>query len=257
MTVTFLTSPVLDAASIAHGFFTREGGVSEGLYKGLNCGPGSGDDPSHVAENRRRAVRALAGQDLPLCTLYQVHGREVATVTGPWPDDARPHADALVTARPGVVLGILTADCGPVLFADPEARVIGAAHAGWKGAFSGVLEATVAAMEALGARRNRIRAALGPTIAAESYEVDSAFRDRFLEAAADYDRFFRPGERKDHFMFDLPGFIEARLQALKLGAIGILGQDTYAAPDHFFSYRRATHRGEKDYGRQLSLIALR
>lgn len=257
MTAKYLTSPTLQSDAIAHGFFTREGGVSQGLYAGLNCGPGSGDDPAHVAENRRRAVRALGAGDLPLCTLYQVHGPKVATVTEPWSDDARPEADALVTDRPGIALGILTADCGPVLFADEKAGVIGAAHAGWKGAFYGVLEATVAAMEALGASRANIHAALGPTIAGPSYEVDAAFRERFLAADPGHDRFFQPSERAGHALFDLPRFIEARLSALDLGAVADLGQDTYAAPERFFSYRRTTHRGEADYGRQISLIALK
>lgn len=257
MTVNFLTSPALQSGNLVHGFFTREGGVSKGLYAGLNCGPGSGDDPAHVAENRRRAAHALLGRDLPLCTLYQVHGPVVATVTDPWANDARPEADALVTDRPGIVLGILTADCGPVLFADPDAGVVGAAHAGWKGAFHGVLEATVTAMEALGARRGRISAALGPTIAGPSYEVDAAFRERFIVADPAHERFFQPSERPGHAMFDLPRFIEARLQALDLGRVAVLGHDTYASPDRFFSYRRATHQGEKDYGRQISLIALK
>lgn len=256
MTVNFLTSPAL-SGPLAHGFFTREGGASKGLYAGLNCGPGSGDDPAHVAENRRRAVHALMGRDLPLCTLYQVHGRAVATVREPWADDTRPEADGLVTDRPGVVLGILTADCGPVLFADPQAGVIGAAHAGWKGAFHGVLEATVRAMEALGASRANIRATLGPTIAQPSYEVDGAFRECFIAADPDHARFFRASARAGHAMFDLPGFIEARLQALDLGAVAILAEDTYASPQRFFSYRRATHLGEADYGRQISLIALK
>ena len=237
-----------------HGFLGRRGGVSRGVCAGLNVGLGSGDDPDSIRENRRRAVDAVA-PGAALVTLHQVHSATAIPVTGPFPDDARPRADALVTDRPGLALGILTADCTPVLFADAEAGVIGAAHAGWKGAFGGVVEATVAAMEGLGADRSRIVAAVGPVIARKSYEVDEAFFRRFAEADPENERFFSGG-RAGHHQFDLEGFVVARLAQAGVGRVEALGLDTYSDPDRFFSYRRATHKDEPDYGRQISLIAL-
>lgn len=253
--VPFLTAAALRGEKrLRHGFFTRQGGVSGGIYGSLNTGYGSDDDREAVAENRRRIAATL---DLAaLNTVYQVHGRDVARVTESWATGDAPKCDAMVTDRPGIALGILTADCGPVLFADAEAGVIGAAHAGWKGAIGGILQATVAAMEELGARRDRIAVSLGPTIAQPSYEVGPEFPDPFLAADPDNARFFIPSVREGHFMFDLPGFIESVLAGMDLGAVEIMAADTCADTDRFFSYRRATHRGEPDYGRGLSAIAL-
>ena len=217
-------------AGLPHGFLGRRGGVSTGAYATLNVGLGSDDDRAALAENRRRAV-------------------------APWPDDARPRADALVTDRPGLALGILTADCTPILFADAEAAVIGAAHAGWRGALAGVVESTVAAMEGLGASRGRIRAAVGPVIARKSYEVDDGLLRKFAEADPANEHFFTPG-REGHHQFDLEAYVLARLAEAGLTRAEALGLDTYSDPDRFFSYRRATHRGEPSYGRQISLIAL-
>lgn len=237
-----------------HGFLGRRGGVSGGVCAGLNVGWGSDDDRSAIAENRRRAVDAVA-PGARLVTVHQVHSPTALVATEPWPDDARPQADAIATDRPGLALGILTADCAPVLLADAEAGVVGAAHAGWKGAFSGVVEGVVAAMESLGARRERIAAAVGPAIARRSYEVDDSFYRRFAEADPANDRFFTSG-RDGHHQFDLEGFVAARLAEAGVTRVEALGLDTYADADRFFSYRRATHRGEPTYGRQLSLIAL-
>ncbi|MBB4857929.1 YfiH family protein [Novosphingobium chloroacetimidivorans] len=239
---------------VAHGFLGRAGGVSQGIVAGLNVGLGSGDDPEHIAENRRRAVTAVAPGSR-LATVYQVHSADCVTVAEPWPDDARPHADALVTDRPGLALGILTADCAPVLFADRKAGVIGAAHAGWKGAIGGITDTTIAAMERLGADRSRIAAAVGPCIAQQSYEVDEAFRDRFLAQDAAHTRFFVPG-MPERWQFDLEGYVVARLRGAGLTRVEGLGLDTYAAPERFFSFRRATHAREPSYGRQIALIAL-
>lgn len=241
-------------SGVAHGFLGRRGGVSTGLYASLNAGLGSGDDPAHVRENRARAVAAVA-PGAALVSLYQVHGRDVVQVNGPVADDERPRADAMVTATPGLALGILTADCAPVLLADGEAGVIGAAHAGWKGALAGVLPATVAAMAALGAEPGRIVAAIGPCIARASYEVDDGFRLRLLAEDAENDRFFAAG-RAGHHQFDLEGFAMASLAGAGLRTIIATGIDTYADEARWFSYRRTTHRGEPDYGRQLSLISL-
>jgi polyphenol oxidase len=241
-------------AGVPHGFLGRRGGVSTGLVAGLNVGLGSGDDAAAVAENRARAARAVL-PGAPIVACYQVHSPDCVTVAEPWPDAERPHADALVTARPGVLLGIVTADCAPVLLADPAARVVGAAHAGWKGAVGGVIESTVAAMAALGARREAIRAAIGPTIAQESYEVDEAFRDRLVSADSANARFFAPG-RPGHWQFDLPAHVAARLAASGVGSVADIGLDTYSAPARFYSFRRATHLGEPAYGRQFSLIGL-
>jgi YfiH family protein len=240
-------------AGIVHGFMTRRGGVSTGVLAGLNCGPGSGDDLGAVAENRTRAVAAVA-PGARLVTVYQVHSPVCVTLNDPWDDDARPEADALVTDRPGLVLGILTADCAPVLLADREAGVVGAAHAGWKGAIAGVTDTTIAAMEALGARRERIVAAIGPCIAQASYEVDAAFRDRFMSDDAGNAMFFSAG-RPGHFQFDLEAYVAGRMEMAGLRGIERLGLDTYADPERFYSFRRSTHRREPAYGRQISLIA--
>ena len=247
-----IRSRLLDG--VPHGFLGRRGGVSEGVCAGLNVGHGSGDDPARIAENRRLALEAVA-PGAQLTTVYQIHSPEVALVADPWPDDARPQADAMVTNRPGVALGILTADCTPVLLADQEAGVVGAAHAGWKGAFGGVLEATVARMEELGADRSRIVAAVGPTIGRKSYEVDQEFFERFLAADDDNDLFFTDG-RPGHYQFDLEGYVLARLARSGVKRIEALGLDTYSDECRFYSYRRATHRGEPSYGRQISIIAL-
>ena len=246
-----IRSPLI---SVPHGFLGRRGGVSEGVCAGLNVGLGSGDDRAAIAENRRRAVAAVA-PGARLVTVHQVHSPTALLADAPWPDDARPQADAIVTATPGLALGILTADCAPVLLADAGAGVIGAAHAGWKGALGGVIEAVVAQMEKLGADRSRIAAAIGPAIARRSYEVDEAFYRRFAAADPANDRFFTAG-RSGHHQFDLEGYVAARLAAAGIGRVEALGLDTYADEERFFSYRRATHRGEPDYGRQVSLIAL-
>ncbi|WP_417451496.1 peptidoglycan editing factor PgeF [Kordiimonas sp.] len=238
-----------------HAFFSRKGGVSDGIYLGLNCGPGSDDLPANVSENRRIAAKLISGDtETPVLSCYQIHGREVAVATGDWREN-RPKADAMVTKTPGLILGILTADCCPVLFEDHKAGVVGAAHAGWQGAIGGVLASTVAAMEALGARRNDITAAIGPTIAQASYEVGTDFRERFLKKNQEFDAFFVDGKDSGHFQFDLPGFVRAGLKAVKVGSIRDTNTDTYTSESHF-SYRRTTHRREPDYGRQLSAIML-
>lgn len=257
MTAVALGAPALaELPGIRHGFFTRLGGVSTGIYAGLNCGYGSSDDREAVRENRRRAAAALGRQEADIVTVYQVHSGTAVTVGTPWRWDAAPRADGMATAQPGIVLGIMTADCAPVLFADPEARVIGAAHAGWRGARAGIAEATVAEMERLGARRSRIRAAIGPAIGLASYEVDRGFHDALLADEPDAARFFLPGADADHRQFDLPGYVAARLQVLGLAAVDRLDHDTYSDPARLFSFRRATHRGEPDYGRQISAIVL-
>lgn len=248
---------VIGAATLAgvrHGFLGRRGGVSQGVHAGLNVGSGSADEAAAIAANRALAVAAVA-PGAALVTLYQIHSAEVVTVSAPIAEADRPRADALVTRTPGLLLGILTADCAPVLLADRDAGVVGAAHAGWKGAFAGVCEATVAAMEALGADRGRIAAAIGPCIARASYEVDAAFGARFAADDLASERFFSPG-RAGHYQFDLEGYVAARLAAAGVSRIAALGLDTYADDARFFSYRRATHRGESSYGRQISLIGL-
>ncbi|MDN2567964.1 peptidoglycan editing factor PgeF [Aquibium sp. A9E412] len=242
------------AAGVRHGFFTREGGLSQGLYGGLNVGLGSADDAATVRENRARVAAALGVAPERLVTLHQVHSPDVVTLTAP-PGAARPKADALVTDRPGLALGVLTADCAPVLFADREAGIIGAAHAGWKGALAGVLEATVAAMERLGAARGRLRAVVGPTISQTHYEVGPEFRDAVLADDARAERHFAPAERPGHHRFDLPAYACDRLAAAGV-ACAALPDCTYADENRFYSYRRATHRGEPDYGRQVSAIVL-
>ncbi len=241
-------------AGLPHGFLGRRGGVSLGEVAGLNAGLGSGDADSAVAHNRALAVEAV----LPgarLVSVYQVHSPDCVTVAEPWSDTERPHADALVTDRPGLLLAIVTADCAPVLLADREAGVVGAAHAGWKGAVGGVTDAAIAAMEALGARRDRIAAAIGPCIAQPSYEVDEAFAARFATADPANSGFFAPG-RAGHRQFDLEGYVAHRLETAGVGAVERLGLDTYPDPARFYSFRRATHRAEATYGRQISLIGL-
>lgn len=252
MTIDITRARALGA--VPHGFLGRTGGLSAGIFASLNVGLGSSDDKEAVRENRRRATDAI-GDGLTLVTVHQVHSPQVVEA-GAWPDDARPQADALVTNRPGLALGILTADCAPVLFADPEAGVVGAAHAGWKGALGGVLANTVAAMEKLGANRARIAAAIGPCIARRSYEVDEGFLRRFVEADETHEAFFTSGRREGFHQFDLEGFVARRLSDAGVTTIEALGQDTYAQPARYFSYRRTTHAAEPDYGRQLSLIAL-
>ncbi|MFN4087522.1 MAG: peptidoglycan editing factor PgeF [Alphaproteobacteria bacterium] len=245
-----------DSPRVRHGFFTRDGGVSDGLYGSLNCGLGSRDDREAVIENRRRVAERLGAPADGLVTAYQVHSDRVLVVDRPWAADAAPSVDALVTATPGVAVGALAADCAPVLFADAEAGVVAAAHAGWKGALTGIVEATVTAMCGIGARPERIRAAVGPAIGPASYEVGPEFRDRFLAAAADNDAFFRPAERPGHHMFDLPGFVAARLGRLGLAGVDVVVADTCAEDGRFFSYRRSCLRGEPDYGRGISAIVL-
>lgn len=252
-----ITLPPLDTLpGIAHAFFTREGGVSIGQYHSLNCGFGSDDDSGHVAANRARAMAHLGFSADALVTVHQIHSPSVTVVDRPWAYADNPQADALVTRIPGVVLGILTADCVPVLFADLNARVVGAAHAGWKGATGGVLEATIARMEELGAQRRDIYAAIGPAIQQNSYEVGPEFIDRIIAIDPTYARFAKPAPRLGHFLFDLPGFVEHRLDAAGVSRIARSKQDTLSEESVFFSYRRTTLRKEPDYGRQLSAIAL-
>ncbi|MBC7987179.1 MAG: peptidoglycan editing factor PgeF [Sphingomonadaceae bacterium] len=239
---------------VSHGFLGRAGGVSTGAYASLNVGLGSNDAPAAVLTNRRRAVEAVARR-AKLVTLHQIHSPTALTVTRPFPDDARPEADAMATDRPGLALGILTADCAPILLADVEGQVIGAAHAGWKGAMTGVARAVVEEMEKLGAQRDRIVAAIGPCIGRASFEVDDDFRRRFETIDAANERFFRPGAPGHHY-FDLEAYLAAWLADEGVATVEPLSLDTYANEDRYFSYRRATHRGEGDYGRQISIIAL-
>lgn len=252
MTVERFRSPLIEG--LPHGFLGRRGGVSIGDLAGLNVGFGSNDDRAAIEENRRLAAAAIA-PGAALVTVHQIHSAEVADAAAPWPLDKRPNADAIVTDRPGLLLGVLTADCAPILLADRESGVIGAAHAGWRGALGGVGEATIAAMEKLGARRDRIRAVVGPCIAQASYEVDAAFRDRFLADDHGNARFFIAGPAgKPHF--DLSAYVVDRIERAAISAVEALGLDTYADEDCFYSFRRSTHLGQADYGRQLSAIAL-
>jgi YfiH family protein len=250
-----IESPALAFPGIAHGFFTREGGVSAGIYAGLNTGIGSRDTRERVLENRARAARHLGVAPENLATPYQVHGAEAVVVTDAWGPGLGPKADAVVTNRPGLAVGVGAADCGPVLFADPVARVVAAAHAGWKGALAGVLEAAIDAMERLSAQRRRIVAVLGPTISSRAYEVGPEFAARFLNADADNARYFRRSPGEGHSFFDLPAYIVARIERAGVDARDV-ALCTYGDEARFFSYRRATHRGEADYGRNLSAIAL-
>lgn len=238
-----------------HAFLSKNSGVSRGIYDSLNCGPGSEDEAANVDENRRIAASLISGRrDTPILSCYQIHSADIVEVTANWLED-RPKADAMVTSVPGLILGILTADCTPVLFADEEAGVIGAAHAGWKGALTGVLANTVNAMEKLGAKRSRITAAVGPTIHQESYEVKAEFRSHFVDIDPVFASFFEQGHDVDHYQFDLPGFVSMQLRSQGLENIWHADIDTYKSVDHF-SYRRTTHLHEPDYGRQLSGIML-
>jgi hypothetical protein len=251
-----LASSLLSAIpGIRHAFFTREGGVSDGVYDSLNGGLGSNDEPARVAENRRRMAQQLGVAPSHLLSVHQIHSPDAVVATGPWHGPVRPKADAIVTRNEGLAIGITTADCGPILFVDPKARVIGAAHAGWKGALTGVLESTIDAMEKLGADRSGIVAAIGPLIRQPSYEVGHEFVERFIEADAENALFFLPGERNGHAMFDLAGFIRMRLENAGVLMIDDLGIDTYA-DERFYSYRRSVHRREPDYGRLVHAIAL-
>jgi YfiH family protein len=252
MTIEILRSGLL--AGVPHGFLGRRGGVSTGIHAGLNVGWGSDDDRAAIARNRELARDAVL-PGASLVTVHQVHSADVVTVTAPIPDNGRPPADAMVTDRPGLLLGVLAADCVPILFADGARGIVGAAHGGWKGALRGVGEATLDAMVALGARRADIACAIGPCIGRASYEVTEAFAEPFVARAGEDERFFSAG-RPGHLQFDIAGYVAARLAAAGAGRIDLLDADTYSQPDRFFSFRRATHRGEPGYGRQISLIGL-
>jgi polyphenol oxidase len=248
------TANLADAPDIVHGFFGRQDGVSTGIYASLNCGPGSGDEREAVIANRARVQAALGAQSL--VTLYQIHSARAVNVAPAWELDQAPQADGMATNIPGIALGILTADCAPVLFADSRAKVIGAAHAGWKGALTGIVESTLAAMEQLGAERARIAAAVGPCISQPNYEVGPEFRARFLDNDSNFARFFVPSVKADHWRFDLKGFVALRLDDAGIENVARFPACTYAHEGDFFSFRRATHRGEPDYGREISVIAL-
>ncbi|WP_438274079.1 peptidoglycan editing factor PgeF [Nitrobacter sp.] len=253
--MTLASSPLSAVSGLRHAFFTREGGVSQGIYASLNAGIGSQDDPAHVAENRRRMAEAMGVAPANFLSLYQVHSPDAVIADDPWDAASRPRADAIVTRTPGLAIGVTAADCGPVLFADPRARVIGAAHAGWKGALTGVLEKTVDAMETLGSRRSDISVAIGPLIRQRSYEVGAEFVARFMETDRAYTAFFIPSERDGHAMFDLGGFIRMRLEHAGVETIDDTGIDTYS-DERFFSYRRSVHRREPDFGRHVHAIVL-
>jgi polyphenol oxidase len=251
-----LGSELLSAIpGLRHAFFTRAGGVSGGIYESLNGGLGSNDDPAHIAENRRRMAQQLGVAPEHFLSVHQTHSPDVVVATGPWQGASRPLADAIVTRTEGLAIGATAADCGPILLTDPRARVIGAVHAGWKGALTGIVEATVDAMERLGAERSGIVAAIGPLIRQHSYEVGNEFVERFIEADADNALFFIPAARADHAMFDLAGLIRMRLENSGVLMIDDIGADTYS-DERFYSYRRSVHRGEPDYGRHVHAIAL-
>ena len=241
---------------IRHAFFTRTGGVSQGVYTSLNGGVGSQDAPEQVAENRARMALSLGVAPERFLTPYQIHSPDVVIADAPWTAETRPRADAVVTREVGLAIGVSTADCGPLLFADDNARVVGAAHSGWRGAFTGVIEATLAAMEKLGADRANISVALGPTIRQENYEVGAEFVERFLAADSDNAGFFKDAARAHHAMFDLTGYIAARVQQAGIVNFEDLGLCTYADPERFYSFRRSTHLSEPDYGRHINAIAL-
>jgi YfiH family protein len=251
-----IQAPSLTSPDIRHAFFTREGGVSEGIYASLNGGIGSRDQPDKVRENRTRMAASLGVAPTHLVSCYQIHSPDVIVATQPWTRENAPRADAIVTKTAGLAIGVSTADCGPILFADPEANVIGAAHAGWKGALTGVLEGTIAAMEKLGAARARIRAAIGPLIRQPNYEVGNEFVERFTAADPANKKYFAAATRPGHAMFDLPGYIRSRLERAEIACVEDLGLCTYADEVRFFSFRRTTHRGEPDYGRHINAIAL-
>lgn len=251
-----LASTLLSTVSgLRHAFFTREGGVSQSIYASLNAGIGSQDDPAHVTENRRRMAEMMGVAPGNFLSLYQFHSSDAVVADRAWDVSSRPHADAIVTRTPGLAIGVTAADCGPILFADPQARVIGAAHAGWKGALTGVLEKTIEAMEALGGRRRDMAVAIGPLIRQQSYEVGAEFVARFMEADRDNERFFVLSERDGHAMFDLGGFIRMRLERAGVLTIDDTGIDTYSN-ERFFSYRRSVHREEPDFGRHVHAIVL-
>jgi len=251
-----ITAATLTLSGFRHGFFTRQGGVSAGIYASLNAGIGSHDAAANVTENRARMAASLGVQSDRLLTAYQIHSPDVVVADTPWPPDARPRADAIVTRTPGLAIGVSTADCGPILLAEPVARVIGAAHAGWRGALGGVAEAAIAAMEKLGADRGRIRTALGPMIRQNNYEVGPDLIARFAAEDGDSARFFKPAAREGHAQLDLAGYIAARLSRAGIEQIEDLGLCTYADAARFFSFRRTTHRGEADYGRHVNAIVL-
>jgi polyphenol oxidase len=251
-----LGSPLLSAIpGLRHAFFTRDGGVSGGIYASLNGGIGSRDDPAKVAENRRRMAAQVGVMPEHFLSVFQTHSADVVMATGPWPSASRPRADAIVTRIEGLAIAVTAADCGPILLADPNARVIGAAHAGWQGALSGILESTVDAMEKLGAERSGMVAAIGPLIRQHSYEVGGEFIERFVQAGAENAPFFIPAAREGHAMFDLAGFIRMRLENAGVLMIDDLGLDTYT-DERFYSYRRSVHRKEADYGRHVHAIVL-
>ena len=254
-TIQPITHPFLESNGIAHGFFTRQGGVSTGVYDSLNCGPGSDDDPAAVQENRRRVGAWLTGRDIAPLTAYQVHSPRAVIVDGPWRGKP-PEADAIVTKTAGVVIAALAADCAPVLLADKEAGVVAAAHAGWRGAFGGVVDAAVDAMESIGADRSRIHAVVGPCIAQKSYEVGRDFENQFLSADPNNNQFFKPGISTEKRQFDLAGYVVTRALGLGLTDAAAIGADTYTEPDLFFSYRRKQHSGQHDYARLISAICL-
>ncbi len=241
---------------IAHGFFGRRGGVSSGIFASLNCGYGSNDDADAVRENRTRVAAWLGTREPQLLTVYQIHSADAVQVTTPWVRADAPKADGMATNVPGIALGVLAADCAPVLLADATAGVVGSAHAGWKGALGGVVESVVALMEKLGAQRSRIRAAVGPCISQASYEVGPEFRERFVEAAADNARYFVPSSREHHWQFDLPGYVRTRVAGIGVEIDGV-NPCTYEDEKGLFSYRRATHRSEPEYGRNLSAIMVK
>jgi YfiH family protein len=256
-----MTLPFISAASLAHpgtrhAFFTRDGGVSTGVHASLNGGTGSRDDPEKVRENRNRMAAALGVAAERLLVPFQVHSADAIIVNEPWPDNARPRCDGIATNVRGMALGVTGADCGMLLFGDPKAGVIAAAHAGWKGALTGILEATLAQMEKLGARRSNIAVALGPMISGKSYEIGPEFEARFLAVDSEYKRFFTSSERQGHAYFDLPDFIAMRAREAQVGIFEDLALDTYADEARFYSYRRMTHRGEPDYGRLVAAIVL-
>jgi polyphenol oxidase len=257
MTMMLTAHTLAGLAGIGHAFFTRTGGVSIGLYASLNGGVGSRDAPDCVAVNRARMAEALGVTPERLLTCYQIHSADAVVAEKPWDGGQRPRADAIVSRTRGLAIGITTADCGPVLLADPVAGVVGAAHAGWRGALAGITDAAIAEMERLGAERARIVAALGPMIRQPHYETGAEVMERFVVASADNARFFRASGRDGHFLFDLAGYVMARLAAARIGTIEDLGLCTYAEPETFFSYRRMTHRQETDYGRHINAIVLR
>ena len=252
--MTFGSSLLSAIPGLRHAFFTREGGVSGGIYEGLNGGLGSGDDAAAVAENRRRMAAQMGVAPDRFLSLHQIHSPDAVVATGPWSGD-KPRADALVTRTEGLAIGVTAADCGPILFVDPAARVIGAAHAGWKGALTGIIESTVDAMEKLGADRSGVVAAIGPLIRQHSYEVGSEFVERFLDVDAGNAAYFIPAHRAGHLMFDLAGYIRMRLENAGVLMIDDIGIDTYS-DERFYSYRRSVHRKEPDYGRHVHAIAL-